>query len=279
MASPEKKNPDPVLDNEMNEEVRAAINRYLESHQGLEKMGLLVAGIAHNLAGPLSGLLGTVDLLSYKFPDLKNDFDRIRRIGKKLQQDIYLLSNKAKHEYLRDVGEVNFIELINNEIEFYKADPRFKHFTDINFTHPDTVPVFRGIPGDFSQILANLFTNACEAMDHMKQKQLDVTLMHVDDSMLISIKDYGVGMDTETKEKAFDPFFSTKTPRPANGEQEVLATGIGLTHVKNLLDDMGGTIRLESKLDEGTTATMLIPYKKLDEKLQAELRNKKPEAF
>jgi nitrogen-specific signal transduction histidine kinase len=58
------------------------------THDGLSKLGLLVAGIAHNLYGPLTGIMGTLDLLKLKHPGLSDDFERVSQLGHRLEEEI-----------------------------------------------------------------------------------------------------------------------------------------------------------------------------------------------
>lgn len=244
-----------------------------ERRAGLEKLGLLVFGIAHNLAGPLAGILGTIDVLKLKYPDMSKDFERISRMGKRLQGDIRLLIQKARLEFTGEVVPVNLVELIHNEVDFYKADSRFKHKTEVTLEAPEKVPVFLAVYGDFSQSFANLLTNAMEAMEEVDDKRLDIRLRHEEDLLILSVTDNGVGMDEETRRRAFEPFFTTKIPHEQDGDPPILAAGIGLTHARNLLEPLGCKFEVESQPTQGCTITLAIPYKEIDEYFKAKMAN------
>jgi len=241
--------------------IRIALER-----QRLEKLGLLVAGIAHNLAGPLAGMLGSVDLLSYKYPNLAADFVRISRIGKRLQNDIRLFLEKSKQDFTELIAEIDFVELIRNELEFYHSDPRLKHKIEIIFSPPSYLPHFYAIPADFSQSFSNLLANAIEAMETSESKKLKINLNLAGDQIILEVIDNGVGMDEATLQHACDPFFSTKKPRSDSSDPKMLAFGLGLTHAKNLLEPLGCRISLMSTPNHGTTVRVEIPYKKINEK-------------
>jgi signal transduction histidine kinase len=72
-------------------------------------------------------------------------------------------------------------------------------------------------------------------------------------------------MSEETRQRAFEPFFSTKTSKTDARFPATLATGVGLTHVKNMMEPLGVEIELDSKEGKGTTATLRIPYQKVAE--------------
>ncbi len=247
-------------------EAEATGRKGLNTPTKLDWLGLLVAGIVHNLYGPLTGILGTIDLLRIKHPEIAQDFDRISKLGRRMQREIKTMLHKAKIEATGEITTVDLVELIGEELEFFKADPRFKHEVQTVFSPPENLPTFKGPYGDFSQSLTNLLANALEAMDKVEEKMLTLALLHEGDEIVLSVEDNGIGMDTATLERAFEPFFTTKTPVPPGSKTPpVVAAGLGLTHVKNLLEPLGCVIKLESEPDKGTKVKVTIPYKRIDE--------------
>jgi signal transduction histidine kinase len=234
--------------------------------QPLAKLGMLVAGIAHNLYGPLTGILGTLDLLKLKHPDIGEDLDRVAGLGRRLQSEIGVMLHKAEIENKGRIVQVSLPDLVANEIEFYKGDPRFKHQMEVVFDPPGDIPVFLGPAGAFSQSLSNLFANAVEATLESEEKRLEVGLALEGDRIVLTVSDSGEGMDEQTRERAFEPFFTTKTPSREEGKfPPVLALGLGLTHAKNMLDPLGVPIELESEPGQGTTVTLRVPYKQIND--------------
>lgn len=238
----------------------------IANREKLSKLGLLVAGIAHNLYGPLTGILGTMDLLKLKYPDLKEDFERVSNLGYRLQDEIKVMLYKAQIEARGLVGHVNFRELILNELEFYKGDPRLKHMIALDVDIPEDTPVFIGISADLLMAFSNLLTNAVEAMDSATTRKLRVALEHDAETITITLVDSGIGMDGDTLAKAFEPFFTTKTPAEGGKFPPILATGLGLTHARGLLEPYGGSITLASEPGKGTTATMTVPWKRIHDR-------------
>jgi len=232
--------------------------------QKLAKLGLLVAGIAHNLYGPLTGILGTLDLLRLKHPELEGELERVAGLARRMQDEIRLMLYKAEIEYKGKIANIDLGKLVSTEIEFYKGDPRFKHMIEVKFDPPQNLPSFRGTIGDFSQSISNIITNAVEAMEESETKELTISLEASGDNLVLSIKDSGVGMDEETRARAFEPFFTTKTPTDGGKFPATLATGLGLTHAWNLLRPEGISIDLDSAPERGTTVTLTIPYKDID---------------
>jgi signal transduction histidine kinase len=98
------------------------------------------------------------------------------------------------------------------------------------------------------EMYLNLVLNAVDAMPD--GGVLEITTEKIDDSVRIAVKDTGVGMTEEVRQKCLQPFFTTK------GEQ---GTGMGLTMVKNIITEHGGKIDIKSRVGQGTTIIIICP--------------------
>ncbi|MFO7152732.1 MAG: sensor histidine kinase [Bacillota bacterium] len=105
----------------------------------------------------------------------------------------------------------------------------------------------------FFSILSNLMNNALEALDK-EEGRIEVKVRLKYDRMALSVEDNGCGIDSKDLPFIFEPGFSTKVR-----EDGSVSTGLGLTHVKNLVEEMGGKIRVASKAGEGTRFDLEIP--------------------
>jgi len=116
----------------------------------------------------------------------------------------------------------------------------------------------------FEQVILNLVVNARDAMPEggeitikcanetiLKEERRDRAIVPLGDYVRISVADQGMGMDADTRAKAFEPFFSTKP----TGE----GTGLGLSTAYGIIKQTGGFIFIESEPDDGTTFHILIP--------------------
>jgi signal transduction histidine kinase len=106
-------------------------------------------------------------------------------------------------------------------------------------------------------VLTNLFINGLQAMDGGRG-QLSVTISAEDSGRRarVDVTDTGRGIAPEHLSQLFEPYFSTKET----------GTGLGLAIVKKAIDDHGGTIQVQSKLNAGTTFTITLPTKQNGEK-------------
>jgi signal transduction histidine kinase len=114
-------------------------------------------------------------------------------------------------------------------------------------------------PGAVEQILVNLLINAIQAMDKEDSwirvcVQLDPSSTHY---VQIEVSDNGCGMDKSVLDRIFEPFFTTKPPGTG--------TGLGLYVSRNLINELGGEITVESQPGMGSTFTIQIPVEKAGE--------------
>jgi len=96
----------------------------------------------------------------------------------------------------------------------------------------------------------NIIKNAKDAMQ--SGGVIDINMEQIDNKMKITVKDTGIGMDSQTFENCFDPMFSTKTAK---------AMGMGLTVAHQVIEAHDGTINIESCQNKGTTVTVTLPIK------------------
>jgi signal transduction histidine kinase len=237
----------------------------------LSKLGMLVGGISHNLYGPLTGIIGILDILKMKHPDIKDDLDKVSRLSYRLKEDIRVMLYKAKIEGSGEIAEIDLGELIRNEFEFYKADPRMKHYAEVTINIQEDLPRFFGPISDFCQSFSNIITNSAEAIMESDEKRVNVDVTHDADNIYASFADTGCGMDEETLSHIYDPFVSTKTPSESGQYPSTLAYGIGMTHVKNMLEHMDVEIDIQSSVGDGTNIKFTIPYQKINEVWKAKM--------
>ncbi len=115
----------------------------------------------------------------------------------------------------------------------------------------DDLPNVQADPEAIKRVVANLVDNAAESMNDsvLRQIRIGTTLLETRDAVEIEVSDTGEGVTAETKEKLFLPYFSTK----ARG------TGLGLAIVARILEDHGGTIRVEENHPVGTRFLVELP--------------------
>lgn len=121
----------------------------------------------------------------------------------------------------------------------------------------DNLPSIQFDQEKMRRVMVNLLYNAFQAIKERKltesnesfQPAIEVSSKQKDGGVIIKVKDNGIGMNEETRKRAFEPLFTTR----ARG------TGLGLANVKKIVEEHHGTVMLESKPHEGTTVRITIP--------------------
>jgi len=112
-----------------------------------------------------------------------------------------------------------------------------------------SLPLLKAKPDEIQQIFLNILRNAVQAMEG--RGKIFLASSHVNNEILVEIRDTGPGIPSEYLSRVFDPFFTTK------GQGE--GTGLGLNIVHGLIEKYGGRINVDSKLGEGTIFNISFP--------------------
>jgi signal transduction histidine kinase len=100
--------------------------------------------------------------------------------------------------------------------------------------------------------LVNLIINARDALVDSQQPHINIAVRHMDGMLELSVADNGSGIPQDVQTKIFDPFFTTKPPGTG--------TGLGLSVIRRLVQDVGGSIQVESLYGHGCCMRLRFPY-------------------
>lgn len=231
------------------------------NHRMLKKMNSMretfFTNITHEFRTPLTLILGVSRDLqngAETTPKIRHDAQLIERQGNNLLQLINQLLDISKvkstvgdpHWRRGDVG--SYMEMI---VEGYR-EHACRHSIDFRFVADKNLEA-DFVPDYANKLLNNLLSNAFKfTPDHGK---IEVSVLKDGDQLLLSVADTGSGIAEEHLEHLFEPFFQVE------GDQYSAGTGVGLALVKQIVDTMGGTISVKSRLGEGTTFTLKIPIR------------------
>jgi signal transduction histidine kinase len=109
------------------------------------------------------------------------------------------------------------------------------------------LPLIQADREELRRAFINVLRNAIQAMNNVGR--IVVRTQFIDGAIAVTIRDFGPGIPPEVRERLFEPNFSTKTD----------GMGLGLAIVKKTIDDLGGTIAIESVSGEGTTVSIMLP--------------------
>jgi len=222
----------------------------LHRSEKLASLGNLVAGIAHEINNPLTGVLLYASILDQDKrldPLLKQDLDRIiaetRRCADIVKQLLEFSREAVPH---KDAVSVN--TLLDKVIGLLRHQPGFRNIT-ITCRYNEGLPDVSVDPSQIQQVFVNLFINACHAMPEGGAIEVGTSLSGDGNFVRVGIKDNGCGIAEEHLGRIFDPFFTTKTE----------GTGLGLSISYGIVENNGGTIEVKSVEGVGSTFTVALP--------------------
>jgi two-component system NtrC family sensor kinase len=237
---------------EKTRELRDAQDLLLRS-RALAAIGSLGAGVAHEINNPLTGVLGLAQLaladLAKDHParamvqDLEKEALRIQGIVANLLR----LSQRQSREGLR---VLNIATILDDAIELCGSQNLASAKVELVKRVAEASPPVRGNALQLQAAFIQLIQNAVAAMDEGGTLTIETTLPE-ETLLRVRFSDTGRGIKPEHLSRIFDPFFTTKAQRTD--------TGIGLSVVHKIIEDHGGTIRVESTVGSGTTFWVTLP--------------------
>jgi signal transduction histidine kinase len=224
----------------------------------LAEFGTMAAGIAHNLNGPLTSILGFCDLVTMTNGQMR-EVDRIRAQAIVMRDTIANLMQKSRHEQNSEPHEIKINELIETEWTFLHANLFFKHDIVKVLELDETTPEIYAIYSDVSQAVGNLLRNAIDALYQREEKRITVRTRYNARYIFVDVIDTGVGIKTEDIPKLFKPFFTTKPMVGKSAVGEPTGTGLGLSTTRSILARYGADILVDSTWQGGSTFTIRFP--------------------
>lgn len=249
----------------------------------LVAIGQLAAGVAHEVNNPLAFVASNINTLKKycamftkvvevstdqeqqkENKDLADEINEImRNESDYVINDTQLIFNEVEEGLNRvkdivsnlrnfsrtkssDVEDVDVNDCITSALKM--LENKTKYHCKMVFNKGELPPI-RGNSNKITQVILNIVVNAAQAIKN--KGMITITSQDTDGFISVSIEDTGTGIEPKHLEKIFDPFFTAKPI----GE----GTGLGLSVSFNIIEDMGGTISVESELYKGSTFTILIP--------------------
>ncbi len=232
--------------------------------QKMEAIGVLAGGVAHDFNNLLQAISGYVDLLLLDLNEKSDGYIELQEIrqtarrGADLTRHLLTFSRKVESK-LRPISLNHEIQQVRNLLE--RTIPKMIH---IKLQLAPDPTIINADPVQIEQVFMNLGVNARDAMPEggtltiktdrmLVDKQFCDTHLHVTpgDYYCIEVADTGTGMDSQTLEHIYEPFFTTKKARKG--------TGLGLSIVYGIIKNHGGYILCESKIAKGTTFRIFLP--------------------
>ena len=233
----------------------------------LSAVGQLISAVAHELNNPLAAISGYVQiaLLDDCPPKMRDDLSHMYKNVlrcRKVVENLLFFVRQSRHE----VRMVALNETVASALELLEY--RLIKTEDVRVVK-ELSPSGPQIAGDFQQIvqvLVNLVGNACDAMSGLTRypegKILTIRTGVKADRAVLDIEDNGAGIPLDLSERVFQPFFTTK--------EAGRGTGLGLSICRQIVEEHGGTIELESCPGRGTTFHLSFPLAREEDFAAAE---------
>ena len=243
---------------------RTRVEEQLRQAHKMEALGRLSGGIAHDFNNILAIMMGFSELVKEKLPKGSQEEGHLQRVveaglrGREVIRQMLTFS----HQMPREKKPLQLSGIVNDTLKFLRASIP-STISIRTKVEPESAPVL-GDPVEIQQVLMNLCTNAAHAMRD-KGGTLDVELSdyHVPPANArassmepglyarLVVRDTGVGIAPEIRDKIFDPYFTTKKV----GE----GSGLGLSAVMGIVKHAHGSITVESAPGKGSTFTVYLP--------------------
>jgi len=231
---------------------RAVLEEQLVSVQRMEAVGRFAGGIAHDFNNILTIIFNATEVIRLTARDdgqgAVGDVLEAATRGASLARQLLTFSRHQPSEPRPTDVNATIVALRPMLARLVGEDVSIE--LDLRDPFPPTVLIG---PGHLDQVLLNLTINARDAMPAGGTIHLTASISsEASDSPMVELvfADNGCGMDASTTAQAFEPFFSTKGER---------GSGLGLSIVKRIVHQAGGTIRCESELGRGTTFRIALP--------------------
>ncbi|HYH98372.1 sensor histidine kinase, partial [Hyalangium sp.] len=249
----------------------------LSASERMASMGLVAAGISHEINNPASFVLGNLhyiqkglSLLSRSLNVEPGTTGVTPAWGPREQEEFEAIQEAVSEAY---EGTRRICEIIRDMRALSRMDDATAGWFELNeairsalrITRAETTPAaivvvelaegiqVKGTPGRVSQVFSNLLINAAQALSEWKgtRREIRVTSHRVGDRAIVEVADTGPGIAPEHLSRVFQPFFTTKGL--------TTGTGLGLSISRDIVRRLGGDIEVQSQKGVGTVFTVSLP--------------------
>jgi len=228
-----------------------SIQKGMMQYDKMASIGRLAAGVAHEINNPLTTILTSAMLIQEDTEPEDPNYQELQIIADEALRCRKIVSSlldfarqsepvKAKHDPNKVVTES--VVLTRKQAAFNDVAVEESLSQDLPLINMDKDQI--------EQALINLILNAIAATDSGGKVTVSTSFIAEAESVELAVSDSGKGIPEEDMGKIFDPFFTTRES----------GTGLGLAITHGIIEQHGGTIKVDSKLGQGTTFTIRLPH-------------------
>ncbi|PWT93401.1 MAG: hypothetical protein C5B55_04620 [Blastocatellia bacterium] len=241
---------------------RISLEEQLQQREKLSSIGLLAAGVAHEVNTPLTGVSSYTQMLLGMLGE--NDpkhalLQKVRTQAERATNIVNNLLNFSRTGSATEFAELNIAQVLDDTVQLLEPQLRRSQI-HINRSYEQDAPPIIGNAGKLQQVFTNLLLNARDAIPEGGSITLATTSAD-DGSLTVEVSDTGIGIAPENVAKIYDPFFTTKGVGRG--------TGLGLAVSYGIVQEHTGRISVESTPGRGTTFRITLPTARTRARLQA----------
>ncbi|HEX2642261.1 MAG TPA: ATP-binding protein, partial [Thermoanaerobaculia bacterium] len=236
---------------------RVAMGNALREKERLAALGMLAAGVAHEVNTPITGISSYAQMLLSETPEDDPRYDLLKKVERQTFRASRIVNNllELSRDRQQEKRPVALAPLLRESLDLL-ADRARRVEVDFRAPQEPAPPaIVLGCDGELQQVFTNLFVNAFDALNGEapaeEPARLTVEFETADRQVRVRVRDNGPGIPPEKLETIFQPFYSTKLNRGG--------TGLGLAISREIVRRHGGDLRVESRPGEGACFTVELP--------------------
>jgi signal transduction histidine kinase len=239
---------------------RVAMENTLKEKERLAALGMLAAGVAHEVNTPITGISSYAQMLLSETPESDPRHALLKKVERQTFRAARIVNNLLEFARNRQKDRKPVaVAPILRECADLLAERLDKRRVEVTWELPEEPALILGCEGELQQVFTNLLVNAADALSPAHQGQpgpaqagkIAVTLEVAEASLCVRIADNGPGIPADLLETIFQPFYSTKLNRGG--------TGLGLSISHDIVRRHGGTLRAESAPGAGACFLVELP--------------------
>ncbi len=241
-----------AVDVRLLQEADRRLAEQLRQTEKLAALGELVAGVAHEVNNPLTGISAFAEILLEEGLANEEQAESVRLIRKeaaragRVIRDLLVFARKAGPSH----GPVDLNAVVEQALRLRAYSLRAGG-VDVQVELDHEIPLMEGDDAKLQQVVLNLVVNAEHALLGVVERRLRLRTCHRDESIVLEVADTGEGMSPGVARRIFEPFFTTKP--------EGTGTGLGLSVSYGIVQAHGGDLSVESAPGAGSTFRLVFP--------------------
>jgi len=236
-----------------NMELKSRTSQLIQSEK-MSALGTLIAGVAHEMNNPITGILNYAQYCKKNMPPNEKLGEVLDDLVSEAKRCADIVNNLLTYSYRTSSLDETIDEKTNLTLVVNRVAKLFAYLmNDLEFKVEieETMPTLCINSNKLQQVLSNLIKNAIDSVKDSGTKAIYIRAYYDSSFCYKSVEDTGMGIMKERLSKIFDPFYTTK--------EVGQGSGLGLSVSKSIIEEIKGEISVESELNKGTRFLVRLP--------------------